>query len=71
MLTPGSLQTQNGKEQSVAKPLGGELAHVERHYKSIGIGAVSSALSILKKPGEKAGGARELPAFLRKENIAA
>jgi hypothetical protein len=46
--------------------------HLTRHYKAIGIGAIASALAVLRRASEKRKSpAHELPPFLRGENAAA
>jgi hypothetical protein len=77
MLTPGERSNVNplpakqnsaqAKTQSAPSPIA---AHVERHYKSIGIGALASALSVMKRSRPSVA-PREWPAFLVKEDIAA
>ncbi len=73
MFTPGHLPTptEAEKAQRAQTPRGSEMTHVERHYKSIGISAIASALSVLKRGADKTPAMRDTPAFLRKENIAA
>jgi hypothetical protein len=48
-----------------------DLTHVERHYKSIGITAVASALSILKGKAGPQPAKRDLPFMLRQDGAAA
>jgi hypothetical protein len=73
MSTAGPLQTRKNLEQSVStlQQRSQEMNHVERHYKTIGIGAIASALSVMKREVKPSPAPRDVPAFLRKENLAA
>jgi hypothetical protein len=59
------------KRRAEDKPLSAGETRIEQHYKSIGIGAVASALSILKPQRVEQAAARPLPGFLAREDIAA
>jgi hypothetical protein len=72
MLTPGA-NSRNAQTEVSANVLKRtqDVSHVERHYKTIGIGAITSALSVLNRKTISVSAPRDLPAFLRKENLAA
>jgi hypothetical protein len=73
MSTPGAQSSKAQGEQPARTSTlpGKDVSHVERHYKAIGISAIASALSVLNRKSSASTGHRDLPAFLRKENLAA